>query len=176
VNPTKAAAEAISLYDKDGDGSLGADELAASPGLLSALDKYDTTGDKRLDQQEIAARLSDLYSSTSGLTTLTCFVTLDGRPLRNAKVKFVPEKFLESYVRSATGITDSNGTAAMGIADDELPDRARGLKVMQLGLYRVEITHPSVKLPARYNTETTLGYELHWNNPDEPVVFRLRSK
>jgi hypothetical protein len=28
------------------------------------------------------------------------------------------------------------------------------------GLYRVEITHPSIPVPARYNTETTLGAEV----------------
>ena len=31
---------------------------------------------------------------------------------------------------------------------------------MQPGLYRVEITHPTVTLPAKYNTETTLGREV----------------
>lgn len=176
VNPKRAASEAISLYDKNKDGSLDVEELAASPGLLSAFDKYDSSGDKRLDEQEMAARLIDMYSSASGLTTLNCVVTFDGRPLGNANVRFVPEEFLGDYIKPATGVTDSNGTAAIGIADEELPDKARGLKVMQFGLYRVEITHPSLKIPARYNTQTTLGHELHWSNSDEPVVFRLRSK
>jgi hypothetical protein len=36
-----------------------------------------------------------------------------------------------------------------------------GAKLMFPGLYLVEITHPQVQLPARYNTATELGCELN---------------
>src|SRR6266481_3921606 len=62
VNPNKAADKAIELCDKDGNGQLSASELAACPGLLAALANYDTSGDKQLSRDEIAARLTDMYA------------------------------------------------------------------------------------------------------------------
>jgi hypothetical protein len=176
VNPNQAADKAIELYDKDSNGLLSASELAACPGLLAALANYDTSRDKQLSREEIEARLTDMYSHGTGLTPSSCRVTLDGRPLRDAHVRLVPEPFLGGDVKSAEGDTDGSGTAAIGIADSDLPEKLRGTKSMQLGIYRVEITHPTTKIPAKYNTQTTLGYELHPTNSDDVVVFRLQSR
>ena len=176
VSPSQAADKAIELCDKDANGLLNATELAACPGLLAALAKYDTTGDKQLSREEIVERLKSMYASGTGLSSLRCQVMLDNRPLRGGHVRFVPEPFLGGDVKSAEGDADGSGSATIGIADAELPENARGLKLIQLGVYRVEITHPTAKIPARYNTQTTLGYEHHPTNPDEVVVFRLQSK
>jgi hypothetical protein len=176
VNPSQAASAAIELCDKDANGLLSAGELAACPGLLATLDKYDTSGDKQLDEAEIAARLSEMYSRGAGLTSFDCRVTLDNRPLGGAQVRLVPEPFLGGDVKSGSGVTDRSGSVTVAIADEELPEAVRGLKKMQLGVYRVEITHPRAKIPAKYNTQTTLGHEIHLADPEEPVVFRLRSK
>jgi hypothetical protein len=176
VNPNIAADKAIELCDQDGNGLLSASELAACPGLLAALANYDTSGDKQLSRDEIAARLTDMYSHGTGLTPSSCRVTLDGRPLRGAHVRLVPEPFLGGDVKSAEGDTDGSGTAPIGIADSDLPEKLRGAKLMQLGVYRVEITHPTTKIPAKFNTQTTLGYELHPMNSDDVVVFRLQSR
>lgn len=176
VNPSAAADKAIELCDKDANGLLNATELAACPGLLAALPNYDTSGDMQLSRDEIVDRLTEMYSHGTGLTSFSCRVLLDNRPLRGAHVRLVPEPFLGGDVKSAEGDTDGSGSAAIGIPDAELPEKARGLKVMQLGVYRVEITHPTAKIPVRYNTQTTLGYEHHWTNRDETAVFNLRSK
>src|SRR5438552_2794572 len=101
VNPNKAADKAIELCDKDGNGLLSASELAACPGLLAALANYDTSGDKQLSREEIAARLTDMYAHATGLTSFNCRVTLDGRPLRGAHVRLSPEPFLGGDVKSA---------------------------------------------------------------------------
>ncbi len=176
VNPSQAADAAIELCDKDANGLLTTSELATYPGLLAALSIYDTSGDKQLDREEIAARLTSMYSGNTALTSFACRVTLDNRPLGGAQVRLVPESFLGGDLKSGSGVTDGSGNVTVGIAEEELPEAVRGLKKMQLGVYRVEITHPSAKIPAKYNTQTTLGYELYWTDPDEPIVFRLRSK
>jgi hypothetical protein len=176
VNPSRAASEAVELCDKDANRLLDAEELATCPGLLAALDKYDTSGDQQLDKDEIAARLSEMYSSGAALTSFDCRVLLDNRPVSGAQVRLLPEPFLGGSVKSGSGVTDRTGSVTVAIADEELPETVRGLKKMQLGVYRVEITHPSIKIPVRYNTHTTLGHEIHLSEPEEPVVFRLRSK
>jgi hypothetical protein len=176
VNPGEAAKKAIELYDKDRNGLLSPAELAACPGLLTALADYDTSGDKQLGREEIAARLTAMYSSGTGLTPMHCRVTLDSRPLRGARVRLIAEAFLGSDMKSAEGVTDGSGTAAIGISENDLPEKLRTMKAMQLGLYRVEVTHPTAVIPAKYNTQTTLGYELHPMNSDDLAVFRLQSR
>jgi hypothetical protein len=61
--------------------------------------------------------------------------------------------------------------------DKELPNDLKGSRLMQPGLYHVEITHPTVTLPSRYNAATELGFEV------DPVArggvsanFDLKSK
>ncbi len=176
VDSNQVSAAAVTLYDKDGDQLLSESELATCGGLLAAFPKYDTTGDKRLGKEEIATRIKEMYSRGTGLMSLDCRVLLDNRPLSSATIRFVPEPFLSDHVKVAEGVTDGAGFAHLGVADDQLPQQVRGLKVVQPGIYRVEVTHPSTKLPARYNTETTLGHELNPTEPDEPILFRLLSK
>jgi hypothetical protein len=176
VNSKRAADKVIELYDKDSNGLLSVSELTACPALLAALANYDTDGDKQLSREEIVNRLTDMYSQKTGLTQFRCQILLDGRPLRGAHVRLIPEEFLGGDVKAADGDTDGSGTVTLGIADSDLPAKARGLKLMQLGVYRVEVTHPPTKIPSKYNTQTTLGYELYGANRDEDVVFRLQSK
>jgi hypothetical protein len=53
----------------------------------------------------------------------------------------------------------------MAIAEEHLPENVRTMKLLQYGTYKVRITHPKIQLPARYNSETTLGYETKMGNP-----------
>jgi hypothetical protein len=46
-----------------------------------------------------------------------------------------------------------------------LPENVRTMKLLQYGTYKVRITHPKIQLPAKYNTETTLGYETKMGSP-----------
>ena len=176
VNPSRAASATIELLDKDANGLLTASELAASPGLLSSLADCDTSGDKQLDRDEIAARLSEMYSDGASLTSFDCRVLLDNRPLKGAEVRLVPESFLGDAVKAGSGVTDGAGNVSIGIADEDLPEAARGLKKMQVGIFRVEITHPSVKIPAKFNTQTILGHTILPTDPEQLVAFRLQSK
>ena len=51
------------------------------------------------------------------------------------------------------------------MAAEDRPRNAPNIPLMQPGLYHVEITHPSTKIPAKYNTQTTLGIEITSGNP-----------
>ena len=50
------------------------------------------------------------------------------------------------------------------------PDPSRKLTGMFPGRYKVEITHPRIALPPRYNTQTTLGQQVA---PDDPAVMSV---
>jgi hypothetical protein len=62
----------------------------------------------------------------------------------------------------------------MDLPDDVSPPSDRGLLGVHYGTYKVEVTHPSVAIPAKYNTATTLGYETEVGNPS--LLLDLRSR
>ncbi|MEX2306098.1 MAG: hypothetical protein WD738_00800 [Pirellulales bacterium] len=176
VDPVVASTAAIEQYDKSGDGLLDETELKACPALLLELRAYDESNDKKLSAEEIGAQIKEMYGRGAGLTSLDCTVTMDGSPLSGATVRFIPEDFLGEEIKAAEGITNSDGNASMSIAPEELPKELRRHSFMRTGIYRVEITHPTKKIPAKYNTDTTLGFEFHRTNHIQPPTFNLASK
>jgi hypothetical protein len=148
VNPSAATQKALELYDKDKSGTLDKTELAACPGLLAALDNYDTNHDGQISADELTARLAHLYSSGIGLTTVNCRLLAGGQPVSGAKLRFVPDPFLADAIMTAVGTTDQNGSAIIAIEDEALPADQRALHSMQPGIYRVEIEHRNSKTPA----------------------------
>ena len=176
VDPVAASKAAMEKYDKSGDGLLDQTELKACPALLRELRAYDESKDKKLTADEIGAVIKDMYGQGAGMTALACTVNLDGGPLSGATVRFIPESFLGPEIKEATGVTNSAGTAALGISPDELPKELRRHSLMRVGIYRVEVTHPTKKIPAKYNTETELGFEFHQLNHVQPPTFNLVSK
>jgi hypothetical protein len=76
-------------------------------------------------------------------------------PIEGAKVRVVPESFLSEAIQPGEGVTNHRG-----IAKPVTVDAPPGLPGIELGLYRVQITHDSLKIPARYNEATELGFEL----------------
>lgn len=148
VAPAAAAELAVKEYDRDGDGRLNAHELKACPGILVAKGRYDRDKDQAISQEEIAAALKSMYDAGVGLVGVQCTVTRNSQPLAGATVRFVPESFLQDAIQAALGTTDASGTATMAIPDEQLPADQRGLQSMQPGIYRVEISHPSLKQPA----------------------------
>jgi hypothetical protein len=176
VDPVAASKAAMEQYDKDGDGLLDQTELKACPALLREIRAYDSSKDKKLSADEIGAVIKDMYDQGAGMTFLSCSVSLDGSPLSGATVRFIPEAFLGAEIKEAKGVTNAAGTAALGLPPEELPKQLRRHNLMRVGIYRVEITHPSKKIPAKYNTDTELGFEFHQTNHVQPPTFNLVSK
>jgi hypothetical protein len=176
VDPVAASKAAVEQYDKNGDGLLDETELKACPALRRELRAYDESKDKKLSADEIGGQIKDMYGQGPGMIALGCSVSLDGTALSGATVRFIPEPFLGPEIKEAKGVTNSTGTASMGIAPEELPKELRRHNLMRVGIYRVEITHPTKKIPAKYNTETELGFEFHQTNHVQSPVYNLVSK
>ncbi len=174
VDPRQAAQLAMELYDKDHDGELTEAELAACPGILGNLSVYDLDKNGSVSQEEIEKQITELRSSRVGLTMLSVQVRLDGRPLKGARVRLVPEAYLGDEVKEAWGTSNARGIATMDIKDSDLPESDHGLLGVHYGTYKIEVTHPDVPIPAKYNTQTTLGYETEKGNPDFSVDLKSR--
>lgn len=180
IDPAAAAARALEAYDSDRDGRIAGDELAASPALASALPRLDTSGDGGVSAEEIAARIAAWKAMRTGLASIRCHVTLDGRPLSGATVSLVPEPFLGDHVRPAAGQTNQFGDAAPTVADADKPDPTLPGGV-HFGLYSVTISKQAdgrETLPGRYSSAASLGLEVSYDEPgirDNNLAFRLKS-
>lgn len=167
VDCEAATDRALELYDSDHSGSFSKSELANCPAVLQNLPAYDQNADGTVSREEFVARLGELYGKRVGLTEVDCQITFQGRPLEGATVVFEPEPYLGEEIPVARGTTDSMGSAPMAIDGEYLPEslRSRNKKLTKVGSFKVRITHPSIQLPAKFNTKTTLGYETQLGTP-----------
>jgi hypothetical protein len=157
-DPATATQRALADYDSNVDQKLSREELKKSPGLLSAIDRFDQDRDGAISADELTSKLHEIRQQDAAVVTITCIVTRNSQPLEGATVTFVPEAFMGEDTKPATGITDRSGTTFPSIADEELPEEYRGrVRGVHCGVFRVVVTHPSLPVPAKYNTQTTLG-------------------
>jgi hypothetical protein len=175
IDTEKAGSEAIVAYDKDGDAALSKQELAKCPALLNALGDYDSSKDGKIQAEEIAARLISWQDAKVGITAATFYIKLDGLPLTDAQILLEPEPFLAGAVAPATAVTNSSGLAGPSMAPEHLPEGVRfGL---QSGIYKIKVSHPSRKIPSKYNEQTELGLEVPPNfDLYHPPTFELETK
>jgi hypothetical protein len=155
LSPSDAAAQALATYDTNKDGLLDAKELEKCPALLGALDELDKNKDKKLSPDEITAALQEMRDSKIGILSVDCQLLLDGRPLRGATVRLVPEAFLGSSFKPAEGLSQDDGNVMFRTAGYDVDG-------VPCGFYRIEVSKkdPSGRelLPSRYNSATTLGW------------------
>jgi hypothetical protein len=168
---SSAGPDAVTMFDTNNDKKLEGAELDKCPGLKAALSKVDPAN-QGVTADMIAARIQAWKKSLVGRMSLSCRVTHNGQPLAGAEVTFVPEKFLGTKIQVATGKTDPNGMAMLSAP----PEKPRDPPGVPPGFYRVEITAPGLNIPAKYNTETTLGQEvaLDAKGIQEGISFDLK--
>ena len=155
IDPERASAEAVKLYDSDQDQSISREESLACPALEVSFDLYDANTDDMLSEAEIASRLQAMLDTGIGRMPCMCVVYANGNPVVGANVQMTPEPFLEGVIQPGHGTTNERG-----IAKPVTVDAPPGLPGVEFGLYRVSITHDEFEIPAKYNTETELGFEL----------------
>ena len=160
VDSAAAAAQAVAEYDANGDQQLEEGELTGAPELAAVLKRYDADADGRLTADELAAGIRRWSEGRAGLLLWPYQVTLNGQPLSGAEVKLVPAPYLGDAIAPASSTSDGAGRGSIAIKPEDLPAGAPKRPLVQPGLYRVEITHPSSKIPEKYNAATTLGLEV----------------
>ncbi len=174
IQPDEAARRALENYDANGDDQLSLEELQACPAIRNVIGRYDQDGDGQISQDELSKRFAMWVSGRVAVTTLACNVTLAGRPLAGARIELIPETFLADAVQPAKGVTDESGSAILGIDPAHLPDDMKDLQgVVHQGVFRVQITHPEVDIPAKYNANTELGLEVSADTGENFVRWRL---
>ncbi|MBN1851819.1 MAG: hypothetical protein JW829_03815 [Pirellulales bacterium] len=180
IRPSEAGAEAMRLYDANGDGAVAGDEFVKAPGLKAALKRLDQDGDGRVTADEVASRVETWQANKLGSIPVSVQVYLDNQPLPGAVITFEPEPFLGAQIQAGTGKTRDGGTAFVSIPREKRasPNSPAG---MYFGLYKVRISKmvgQTEKIPSKYNTQTTLGQEIAFDDPNlqRGIVFQLKSR
>jgi hypothetical protein len=178
IDASDAAAEAIAIYDSNSDGALSGGELDQVPGLKGAQQRIDQDADGRITAAEIADRIGQWQDVGLGTMSVRVTVILDGSPLQGATVHFEPEPFLGDSVQPASGETGPEGSAQIAIppAARSAPDAPPGV---HFGFYKIRISKQdggTERVPATFNSETTLGQEVAFDDPVVKQGIRLELK
>jgi hypothetical protein len=181
ISASGAASEAMEMYDKDEDGFIAGAELDAAGALKASMETLDLDKDGKVSESEIEQRIEAWQATKTGLTAITCRVTLDGKPLPDAVVTFEPEAFLGDGVKVASDTTTALGMTEPTIAKEDRPvkDWPPGI---QYGFFRIKVSKQSggtETIPAKYNSATTLGQQVAKDDPailSQLVKIDLTSK
>jgi hypothetical protein len=161
VDVDEFAGSLVDAYDGDADAQLSGADLEKAAFLKGCLERYDNNGDGRYSVAEIAENLRRVFDGKLGLMGASCRVTHNGRPLEGAIVYFVPLEGLEDELPVAGAVTQRNGVGVLSVRPEDLPKNAPKVgDMMRPGLYFIEVTHPTLKIPEQYNVKTTLGQEV----------------
>lgn len=170
-DPPGMTRDVFDKYDRDGDGMLTKTELSAAPGIVAAFKAIDVDGDGQLSQIEFEQHLERYSVGRIGAQSLTCIVNLNGQPVAGAVVDFIPEDFLAGVISPARAKTNRHGSGPV------LPVEPGGLPGIAPGMYRVTISLKSGEremLPAQYNSESQLGFEVSNSSGGAPATFNLQ--
>jgi hypothetical protein len=157
---------AIEQYDANKDGKIAGDELDACPSLKSCSRWLDPKGDG-VTAEMVQSMIQKWQATKIGRVSYLCAFYRNGKPIQGAKVTFVPEKFLGVAMPTVLGETDEGGVAVMsvaGVTPEGLP----------LGFYRVQVTKDGEDIPAKYNSETTLGTAVVGGGAGIAAKFNLK--
>ena len=172
LDASAASQGALDAFDTDGDGTISKSE--ACMGMSGSFGRYDTDGDGSASTEEVQARFEKWSGGDTGMMNLRVQVSHRSQPLVGATIEMTPYEFLGENFKPSEGETDAYGYAFMAIPKDQLPESQQLSHGMQVGLYRVSISHPERKIPARYNEETELSVDLSPNEANTGVQFKLK--
>lgn len=162
-DPDGAAAAAMEQYDTNSDGQVDKTELKAAPGISFALGRIDANDDGSVTAEELSTMIQEKWlDAGGGIMRVSVEIYMNRRPLDGATVTFEPERFLGDVIHPAMGETDAAGYTPMSMAEEDMPHENVRSGVGP-GLYLVRISkevNGKEMVPAKYNTETTLGIEV----------------
>jgi hypothetical protein len=146
--------------DVDKNGTISQSELAAQPAIADCLLHCRRDGNE-ISREQLTKRLKAVFDHRSALVSVSCVVRHNGQPLPSAEVRFVPLPVLQDVLPTGMGVTDATGAVMISASPEELPREAPKVPgLMPPGLYLVEVTHPTAKIPEKYNRQTVLGKEV----------------
>jgi hypothetical protein len=145
-DPQEFASFLLARCDADGNDSLIKSEAELAPGLLSRWSRYDADRDGMISRAELESHVQEWVDRGDGMASITCVVRLKNRQIGDVSVRLIPDEAFSGKIHSAETVSHPKFPSFLSIpAEYKHPAHAK-LAGMQYGLYRVEVTHPSLNL------------------------------
>jgi hypothetical protein len=161
VNFERVVEQLLTDYDVDKNLALSKSELDAHPAVAECLSRCRRDRGDEISADQLERFLQAIFDPRAALVGASCVVRRNGQPLSGAEVRFVPLPAFEGVLPTGSGVSDSYGAAMITPPREALPEEAPAAPgLMPPGLYLVEVSHPSVTIPEKYNRNTVLGKEV----------------
>jgi hypothetical protein len=162
----------MDTYDKDKNGQLSREEVAS---FAPAADWYQALRKQEVSSDDLEQYLTRVFDRRIGLVSAMCVVKRKGQVLPGAEVRLVPISPLRNVLPTGQGVTDAHGGVMFSAPREKMPAATQRVEgVMPPGLYLVEVTHPNIKIPEKYNTRTELGLELSSDSAYRGLAIDLK--
>jgi hypothetical protein len=172
-DPQAFANALLARCDTDGGGSLSKQEAASAPGLVKRWSRYDANQDGVVSRDELTSHVDHWVKRGDGLSAITCVVRLKNRQIGDVTVRLVPDESLGGAVHAAETVSHSKFASFLSIpAEFKHEDHAK-LAGMQYGLYRVEISHPSMKLVPSADSR---GFDISPDDAAAPISISVEQR
>lgn len=145
-DPQAFATALLTRCDADGNGSLTKQEAVSATGLVKRWSRYDANNDGVLAREELESHVQKWVDRGDGLAAITCIVRLKNRQIGDVTVRLIPDEALGGAVHPAETVSHPQFASFMSIPPQFKNKAHAKLAGMQYGLYRVEVSHPSMKL------------------------------
>jgi len=160
ISAQAAGAEAIELYDANGDEKLAFEECMKSLTMLAAWRMIDKDEDQFLTAEEISARVRSWQESPSFIVDAMPTFYWNEEPLEGATVTLELAEFLGDSYPSFSAVTNADGKAHFRLEDPRYPG-------IYPGIYKMSVSKQQdgqEMIPAIYNTESQLACEFSNEN------------
>ncbi|WP_425396999.1 hypothetical protein [Aeoliella sp.] len=172
-NPPSFAQAVVAAADADSSASLSKQEAASLPGIASRWDRYDTDGDGALTIEEIEQRAQKWVDRDVAIGVVGFKVMHQGRQISQVSVQLVPEEVHNGAILPGMGESQEHRDGYFHIPNDLKGEKWKDRRGIQLGLYRVEVSHPKLDLELENDS---LGLDIGRLDEVDPVVIRVKSK
>jgi hypothetical protein len=172
-DPEAFATSLLQRHDPDGNGTISKQEAAQMPGLVAAWARYDNDGMEGVSHADLAARAQGWLDRRDGIVAISCVVRLAGSQIGDVHVKLIPDESIAGVVQPAEAVSRRDRPSHLSIPPEFKPEAHRNLSGMQYGLYRVEVSHPTMQIaPAAQSTGCDIGPA----DQASPVVIHVERK
>jgi len=164
IDPADVTTRLLARVDRDTDGLLTPAELAEVPGLAMAAKALDKDADGQLSASEIQAWFTEVNNARIAARSLSLSILKGQKPVRNARVRLVPEDFMGDDHRAAEGFTDAAGNVAPKIPGAGYPG-------VHCGVYRILIdSENDANTPPAHLSASPAGIAVGGQLPVESLV------
>lgn len=145
-DPPGFAQRVLEQLDADSDGVVSREEAVGIPGIAAAWDRYDLDSSGSVSGEELQTRAQQWVDRDVAIAIVGCKVKLDKSELVDVAVCLIPEEVHAGEVLPAKAVSKHGRNGYFCLDEEHRGNDQRYRRGNQLGLFRIELSHPSMQL------------------------------